>query len=1099
MAACRQCGGDGCEGFSPGDLCCSSDVLAQNRPCNQFPPPCVPIEAQLPSTTVPPTQPTAPPPSVVSCDVSGATTTSFRMNTAAGAIAAAEMGADNVAYITSASEGFISTIDTKISAASGPQPWDAAYSSHRWTKASVLTYSIPVPLGSYTVSLLFAETFFSRPNRRLFDIFINGVTKRKNLDVYKLVGKNAGLVLTFDEVSSNRGSITITLIKTLENPMISGILIEGPGAGGQAVGGGCATGDDQSAVGDLNGGFNHRSHSVPGGPYIATDFDKDGRALVSLDGTQSHSHYSDPGPPEVSGTIVSYKWTWKENIDGKVVKRVNNNKSGMFEAMFPIGKTTVTLEVVDSTGDVAKDTAVVEVRASTANGAYCYSYDFGDSIFDYVPISQQLNGEPKPLFGGRTDRIDFQRASDFGNFNFAQNSFAVRCVFFFDAPANDTYQFSVEHNGPFRLELSNGIVAQSLSSGETQTGNLGLSEGLASFQLFYFRPKGIAPKLVLSLDDTPLSPNQLQHDISVTLPVIHSLSKSTSTPAGGSNIQIFGSAFINGVSVRFGEVEATNLVRSGPNSVQVTVPEGYGEVNVTVSTNAGVSNPVPFTYTSGTTLNQPVIFRQTSLKDENGDDFKISFIAAAVYGPDGRLYLGSTASRVHALGIDREYKVTSLCTRRIGSRRAVLGVAFNPAINRLKLFFTSSTLYWKDKNIFSFEEGWPNGKIESIEFSREFAVDNEEAGHSCADDQQVVVSGLPVSNHDHAVNKLQFLPDGRLLVGVGGFTNGGVSVPGRKPVPGDAEDDALGGVGSNPLSAAIVACPPKGVTHIVYDNYEDPENARIIGGGACTVYASGFRNTFGMTLHTNGHLYALDNGPNAGFGDFATDCDGGTVPGQNIPDKLFRVKEGKYHGHPNMNRRECLHYPDSAVQPIFSRVRSSTNGIIEYRSNTFGGEIKGNLYMSRFSIQNSGLVAQAKLGADGNLIPNGGYAANFLSSSGLSLVEGPRGELVMPRVYQSEIIINFPVYPAPDVTFMLGVHPKQGPAFGGTRVVISGHNFGTEPSAVFGDKPCGNVVTIDDESFSCVTPPGSNNQQVAVVVTGKSGDSPSYGSDFWYF
>ena len=135
------------------------------------------------------------------------------------------------------------------------------------------------------------------------------------------------------------------------------------------------------------------------------------RALVSLDGTKSHSHYSDPGP-EVSGTIVSYKWTSKENIDGKVVKRVDNNKSGMVEAMFPTGKTTFTLEVVDSTGGVAKDTAVVEVRASTANGAYCYSYDFGDchSIFDYVSISQQLRGEPKPLFGGRTDRIDFQRA-----------------------------------------------------------------------------------------------------------------------------------------------------------------------------------------------------------------------------------------------------------------------------------------------------------------------------------------------------------------------------------------------------------------------------------------------------------------------------------------------------------------------------------------------------------------------------------------------------------------------------------------------------------------------------------------------------------------
>ncbi|PXF47087.1 Malectin-A [Gracilariopsis chorda] len=1096
-SVCGKCGGNNCGNFAAGELCCISSINSLGKSCSSNPPPCVPDGLVTKVDTAP-----VPPPSTadngLACTVSGATENQFRMNAAGPQVEAALVGADNKQYISSTSVGEAFNSDIPVSGPSGPAPWDTVYSSHRWTKESVLSYKIPVPAGTFTVKLLFAEVYFSAVGLRTFDVFINGATKEQNLDIFKAVGKNVGLVKTYNGVPSKNGFIDVTLIKAVENPMISGIFIEGPGAGSKAVGGGCVLGATGKAfAGDLNNGFDHRSHSVPGGPYIATDFNNDGVATVALDGTQSHSHYSDPGPPEVSGAIVAYKWTWQVMENGVLVQKVNTNKSGKFSASFPLGKTTITLEVVDTTGDVAMESTEVEVKSSTTNGAYCYFYDYGAKSFATVPLPAGLNSFPKPLFGDVKPTISMNNAAAFGNFPFSQNAFAVRCIYFVEIPKTGVYSFKVQHNGPFKLYYAGAILAQSNSMGVTTTPDKYYMQKLHSFQITYFRPKNLTPVLVLTSPELELTKSVLQHDSGNVLPIITGLSKSESTPSGGENIQIFGSAFINGVSVKFGNKLASNLISSDPGVLQVTVPEGFGSVPITVNTNAGVSNAVTFTYISGTTLNQPVIFTQTKLKDLDGSDFKVSFIAGITYGPDGRLYMGSSKGNLYALAVDKNFQVTKKCIRSAGpSHRAVLGVAFSPFSNQLKMYFTTSSMYWKNENIFPFEEGWTNGKIQSIDFSPTMLSD--EPGKPCAGSPQDVVTGLPVSNHDHGINKLQFLPTGELIVGIGGFTNGGVSIPGKKPVPGDAPDDLLGGVASNPLSAALVSCPYDKVTNIKYDQYVDPEKSKIISG-QCKVYASGLRNTFGMTVHTNGKLYATDNGPNKNFGDFSTNCFGGSKSSGSMPsvlkDKLYLIEPGKYHGHPNLNRKECVPYPPSAVQPLISNLQSSSNGIVEYRSNTFGGAIKGDLFISKFTGQHEGRVSQVKVGSNGKNI---GYAPIFLGFSGLNVVEGPRGEFIMPRVYKSEVVIAKPSYPAPAVTFLLGVHPKQGPAMGGTKVLITGHNFGFTPQATFGGKACTNIDVHDDDSFTCITPPNPKNTQVSVKVVGSAGTSPSYGSDYWY-
>jgi len=121
----------------------------------------------------------------------------------------------------------------------------------------------------------------------------------------------------------------------------------------------------------------------------------------------------------------------------------------------------------------------------------------------------------------------------------------------------------------------------------------------------------------------------------------------------------------------------------------------------------------------------------------------------------------------------------------------------------------------------------------------------------------------------------------------------------------------------------------------------------------------------------------------------------------------------------------------------------------------------------------------------------------FLGKSGLAIVEGPRGELVQPRVYQSSILIAKPQYPYPAQTTVIGVLPNRGPAGGGATIQISGHHFGNNPSVKVGGKPCTNVIVINAGTLTCVTPNGGG--KVGISLSGSKGTWTSSGTDYWYF
>ncbi|PXF46949.1 hypothetical protein BWQ96_03287 [Gracilariopsis chorda] len=101
----------------------------------------------------------------------------------------------------------------------------------------------------------------------------------------------------------------------------------------------------------------HQAHAKPGGPYFSVDWNGDGMDAVTLDATQSHTHYFDHGPPPTSGSIVKYEW-YSINSDTKILE----TESPYLSANFFLGVTLLKLVVTDSMGDEASAYTYVEVR-----------------------------------------------------------------------------------------------------------------------------------------------------------------------------------------------------------------------------------------------------------------------------------------------------------------------------------------------------------------------------------------------------------------------------------------------------------------------------------------------------------------------------------------------------------------------------------------------------------------------------------------------------------------------------------------------------------------------------------------------------------------
>ncbi len=264
-----------------------------------------------------------------------------------------------------------------------------------------------------------------------------------------------------------------------------------------------------------------------------------------------------------------------------------------------------------------------------------------------------------------------------------------------------------------------------------------------------------------------------------------------------------------------------------------------------------------------------------------------------------------------------------------------------------------------------------------------------------------VFVNLPRSQKDHLSNSISYGPGGNLYF-----------LQGSNQAAGDP-DSAWGNRGETLLTAAMLtfdpaatwqrvqASGPVDVQTVDKGGSYDP----FAAGAPLKIYATGIRNAYDLVHASNGSLYVPTNGTASGGnspgvtvsggtltrtgqvpgGDVTSECatrriDGTPYTAPSVPavtnhntqrDFLFDVDAGGYYGHPNPSRCEWVlnnggnpegagsggsKYPASVAPDRNYRgwaydfeFNKSPNGVIEYRSNTFGGKLKGRIMVVRFS------------------------------------------------------------------------------------------------------------------------------------------------------
>ena len=375
-------------------------------------------------------------------------------------------------------------------------------------------------------------------------------------------------------------------------------------------------------------------------------------------------------------------------------------------------------------------------------------------------------------------------------------------------------------------------------------------------------------------------------------------------------------------------------------------------------------------------------------------NFSLTNPTSLAFGPDGRLYVASQTD-IRALTLASGGLSVQSVESITSGQQQMTGIAFDPtAASPVKIYASRREPSATD----GFE-----GRVSTFT--------------APSWTRQDVITGLPNSSpySNHYTNGLAFDNTGKLYIAQGSDTDAGLAGPNYPETP---------------LSAAILRADihaPSFDGNVTYDPPTTPIDDNVDQtGGDVSVYAAGTRNPFDLVVHSNGKIFATDNGPNGP--DTSTSC---TTSGTGVSsaDELNLIVQGNYYGFPNRNRgrtdvRQCTyHAPEEGngvdfTAPIYTfAAHCSCDGIAEYASNAFGGEMQGDLVIAQLIFGN---VVRVQLAPDGNSVT----AVTTLQSGynqPLDVAVSPNGIIYIAEYGANQVAYLTPVAAVGGETALAGV------------------------------------------------------------------------------
>ena len=392
-------------------------------------------------------------------------------------------------------------------------------------------------------------------------------------------------------------------------------------------------------------------------------------------------------------------------------------------------------------------------------------------------------------------------------------------------------------------------------------------------------------------------------------------------------------------------------------------------------------------------------------------------------GPDGKLYASTigdfqsdgkifrwnieedgTLSNLQVLSPNLEGSPHPNGTPRDNNNRLIIGFVFDPAstADNLIAYVTHSMAAVTDG------PEW-DGKLTRL------------SGENLETVQDLIIH-LPRSQKDHLTNSMTFDDAGYMYISQGSNSAGGDpdEVWGYRPERLLSAAILKLDLNKLPSSLPLSAYTTSNIDYINAAplssiQMEDGTYNPYATNSPLTIFATGIRNAYDLMWHSNGWLYIPTNGtagnslnsPNSPSTEnytLAKRPDGNTsipyIPGlsggETQKDWLFKTNGERvtYHGHPNPYRGEFIlnhggkaygglpgqsetlytdvsKYPDNLgpdpnyMEPAYDFGKNkSPNGVLEYKSDTFGGKLKGLMMVVRFSGQDDLLVMDPKNDGD---------------------------------------------------------------------------------------------------------------------------------------